>query len=41
MVVTCAKCGTVYYIDDCDPDVCLFPYPHIQCYNCHELIPLF
>ena len=47
MIVKCSRCGSLYEIEDNDPDVILEPYPHIECnYDekgeyCGEWIPLF
>ena len=41
MIVTCPHCGTQYKIEKNDPDVILEPWPHVECQECGEWIPLF
>ena len=39
---TCPNCGAVWSVEDeSDPDIILMPWPHIECDECGEWIPVF
>ena len=41
MIKECESCGALIEIEDNDPDIILAPYPHVECPNCGNVIPLF
>ena len=40
MIVKCEVCGTVFELEDNDPDIWVDPWPHIVC-SCGNWIPIF
>ena len=39
IIVQCENCGSRWEVED--GDVILMPWPHIECPDCGEWIPLF